>query len=118
MWKVDQNFLGDLMFLERLVKKSLLAELSPAVTWFLILLYALQALSKFKSFTFLKRESFFRIHLVRLLVTYGKFLYVCTSSEHRLTCSHIHLYMNYQVLSLFKDIEIADIYKQFHTCVY
>ena len=107
------------MFLERLVKKSLLAELSPAVTWFQILLYALQALSKCKSFTFLKRESFFRIRLVRLLVMYGKFLCVCTSSEHRLTC-HIHLHniINYQVLSLFKDIEIADIYKQFHICVY
>ena len=117
MWKVDQTFLVDLMFLERLVKKSLLAELSPAVTWFLILLYALQALSKFKSFTFLKRESFFQIRLVRLLVMYGKFLCVCTSSEHRLTC-HIHLHMNYQVLSLFKDIEITDIYKQFHICVY
>ena len=111
MWKVDQTFLVDLMFLERLVKKSLLADL--------ILLYALQALSKFKSFTFLKRESFFRIHLVRLLVMYGKFLCVCTSSEHRLTC-HIHLHniINYQVLSLFKDIKIADIYKQFHICVY
>ena len=48
---------------------------------------------------------------------YGKFLYVCTSSEHRLTC-HIYLHMNYQVLSLFKDIEIADIYKQFHIYVY
>ena len=35
---------------------------------------------------------------------YGKFLYVCTSSEHRLTC-HIHIHMNYQALSLFKKLE-------------